>query len=469
MPLLLALLASPCAHALDPFELDPDAFGKEFVKRFQYPPPKPEPAEIPDAREGQAADAAYLAAFPDYDRAYSPAAREAARRELAELRRDARTLSHEQFVMRAAHIAALADNGHTVIGENAFRKNTPRLPLRMYWFPDGLYVLRASPQHADLLGARIDSIDGRTPEALFAVLRDYKGGPDNRRRLALIPVFESPALLEAVGLARSRSELTLAGVKSDGTAFEQRVPGEERGRSAPVSSTPRVLFPAEPNGIEGLQSLLADGADLPIYLRYRQHVFSMDKAPHEGLYVALGVSMDIDEGRVSEFLTAMLARVARDKPRYVALDLRMNGGGDYTQTYPFMAALVAVMGPKGRIYALTSGWTFSAAITTLGALKQAGGEGVEIVGTPVGDRLAFWAEGGAFVLPNAFIAMNYTTARHDYRHRCADLEVCFWLNELYPVRVRSLDPDIAAPLTFAAYRDRRDPAMEAVYRREASR
>jgi hypothetical protein len=35
--------------------------------------------------------------------------------------------------------------------------------------------------------------------------------------------------------------------------------------------------------------------------------------------------------------------------------------------------------------------------------------------------------------------------------------------------VRTLDPDIHAPLTFAAYRERRDPAMEAVLVRQRAR
>jgi hypothetical protein len=39
----------------------------------------------------------------------------------------------------------------------------------------------------------------------------------------------------------------------------------------------------------------------------------------------------------------------------------------------------------------------------------------------------------------------------------------------YPVRVRTLDPDVPAPLTFAAYSTNRDPAMEAVMAREANR
>jgi hypothetical protein len=205
---------------------------------------------------------------------------------------------------------------------------------------------------------------------------------------------------------------------------------------------------------------------VPQYLRDPAHVFSLSPAPRDGLYVALGQSFDASEGPVSGFLASVLERVAREKPRYVAIDFRMNEGGDYTRTYPFMPALLETLPKEARVYALTSGWTFSAAITTVGALKQFGRSRVTLVGSPVGDRLAFWAEGYRFTLPNAFVVVGYTTARHDYSAACTDPDTCFWLNWVYPVRVATLQPEIDAPLSFAAYRALRDPALEAVVARE---
>ena len=90
-------------------------------------------------------------------------------------------------------------------------------------------------------------------------------------------------------------------------------------------------------------------------------------------------------------------------------------------------------------------------------------------GENVGDRLDFWAEGGTFNLPNAFVQVHYASGRHIYDGPCNDRATCFWLNERYPVRVRTLEPDIAAPLTFEAYRALRDPALDAVLAREARR
>lgn len=124
---MLALLVAACASAepLDPSTMDTATFDRELAARFQYGPPEPAPQEIADQGAGQIADATYLQPFAEMDRAYSPATRVQAQRLLAALQRDAGTLSHEQFVLRVAEIAALADNGHTSIGENAFKKNTP--------------------------------------------------------------------------------------------------------------------------------------------------------------------------------------------------------------------------------------------------------------------------------------------------------------------------------------------------------
>ena len=462
--LALACLAlAACTSApqrIDPFTMKRAQFESDFASRFYPPGPKPAPQELADPAAGQVADAKFLQPFADFDRAYSESARAEAKRELARLLEDAASLTHEQFLLRVAHITALADNGHTTINENSFKKNTPRLPLRTFWFADGLYILRASHEQGDLLGARIDGIDGRPVESVFGVMRQYMGGTEIHRRIRLLAMLESPAILQAAGVAREPHALTLSGALADGKPFERRIEAEDRDRSAPVSSTMRVLFPVRTPNLEKLESFLGPDESLPVWLRDPGHLFSTAALEGGGLYVALGSNTD-DEGRIADFLATLLARIVTEKPKFVVLDFRMNGGGDYTKTLPFMGALLEVTRPATKVYVLTSGWTFSAAITSVSALRTFGEGRVILVGEPVGDGLDFWAEGGGFTLPNSAISVFYTTGRHVYNGRCVDPN-CFYLNELYPVHVDNLDPDIPAPLTFAAYRARRDPAMEAV-------
>jgi CheY-like chemotaxis protein len=280
----------------------------------------------------------------------------------------------------------------------------------------------------------------------------------------LAPMLESPALLQAAGLAAAPDRLTLRGVLANGAAFERTIQAEERDRSAWVSSSQRMLFPTSPD--TPMVSLLSDADPLPAYLKHRSNLFVLETLPERGVYVGIGHNGDADEFPIATFLDGALARVRSEQPAYVVLDMRMNGGGDYTTTYAFAQTLPKVAN-GAPIYVFTSPWTFSAAITTVAALETAGGNQVHIVGEPVGDRLDFWAEGGSFNLPNAFVQVHYATGRHVYNGPCRDRATCFWLNDRYPVRVRTLEPDIAAPLTFAAYRALRDPAMDAVLAQQA--
>ncbi len=465
---MLALLVAGCSSIvpLDPAAMDDSTFEHELAARFQYGPPEPEPTEIDDQRAGQISDAEYLARFPEFDRAYSPTARAEAEQRLTQLGAEAGNLSHEQFVLRVAEIAALADNGHTGVGENAFKKDTPRLPLRTYQFADGLYVVWAAPGLSDLLGARIDSIEGHSIDELHAATRRYAGGTDAHRQRMLAPMLESPALMQAAGLASSRDALTLRGVLAGGAPFDRRVEAEQRDRSAWVSSSQRLLFPIWDGA--PMASLIHDTDALPVYLRHRSELFSLEGLPENGLYIGLAHNGDTDDLPIARFLERAMSRVRDERPAYIVIDMRMNGGGDYTTTYAFATALPDAAN-GAPIYVFTSPWTFSAAITTVAAFKTAGRDQVIIVGEPVGDRLDFWAEGGTFNLPNTFLQVHYVSGRHVYDGPCRDRATCFWLNDRYQVRVRTLEPDISAPLTFADYVALRDPALNAVLAREARR
>ena len=68
--------------------------------------------------------------------------------------------------------------------------------------------------------------------------------------------------------------------------------------------------------------------------------------------------------------------------------------------------------------------------------------------------------GGSACLPSLKICVHYQTGRHDYAHPCAGWHQCYWLNWLYPVRVKSLQPDVSVPLRFADWNAGHDAAFE---------
>ena len=65
-----------------------------------------------------------------------------------------RELSDAEILMRMAAVVALSGNPHTRLYLLRNRTELRRLPVRLWWFNDGLYVVRARTDHRDLLGCR---------------------------------------------------------------------------------------------------------------------------------------------------------------------------------------------------------------------------------------------------------------------------------------------------------------------------
>lgn len=140
--------------------------------------------------------------------------------------------------------------------------------------------------------------------------------------------------------------------------------------------------------------------------------------------------------------------------------MRLNSGGDLNKTRDFVQSLPNLA--SGRIFVLTSPCTFSAAISTVGYLKQAVPDRVTIVGEMVGDRLEFFAEGRGVDLPNSGIGIGVATQRHDYKTGCKPFSDCHGNVVRFPIAVPTLAPDIPAAWTIEALRTGRDPALDAV-------
>jgi hypothetical protein len=157
------------------------------------------------------------------------------------------------------------------------------------------------------------------------------------------------------------------------------------------------------------------------------------------------------------------ATIARTSPRNLVVDLRLNGGGNLQLTRDFMRALPTLV--PGQVFVLTSPWTFSAAISSTGYLKQAAPSRVTIVGEEVGDRLVFWAEGGPVTLVNTGLLIGTSRERHDYMNGCRAFTDCHGPVIRAPISVPTLAPEVQAPWTIDDYRAGRDPALQAIAER----
>lgn len=415
-----------------------------------------------------AADVAQVRSqFLDKDRSYSPTARKEAESRLAELEKNAAELTPARFDLALAQIAALADNGHTLALAAPRSRRYERVDMRLVPFGDSFHVLRAKAENEDLLGARLAAIDGVPVEKLRELGRSLSGGvPAWRDRTA--PYFlESPPQLRALGVGKGDAAPEYTFIARDGRTLKRTFTVSPAGADRVGGNATRWMFPVlAPLEDRAWRTLLPETkAPWALQEPVRRFRWRYDEALGT-LVVEMRQSSNAQTEKLADFFDAVEKAVAAHSPRHLVLDLRVNGGGDLTTTRDFAVRLPTMV--SGKVYALTSPWTFSAAISTLGYLKQAAPERVVIVGEPVGDRLQFFAEGRPITLTHSKEMLLPATERHDYQTGCRQMDDCHRNVVIRPIAVKTLDPDIPAPWTLDDYAAGRDPAMAAVAKDIAS-
>lgn len=432
-----------------------------YDSRFYPDPPPARYARPASPLEAQRQDVNYFRQLIAMDRAFSADARAEADARLDALAGSTSALDPDHLRIMLLEIAALADNGHTGLHSDHERNGLPRLlPVRLSEFADGFHVMQTDPADADLLGAKVVAVEGLPIDNVVARLERLRGGPRAFRHHYAGQMLNAAGYLHGLDIAPSAERSTWTFERRDGTTVERTFASYQPGPEDPQPSLWRTRSPAP---IEGDREWAAFVPAAPLAVTYGSpdQMFRELAVPRTCVsLVQLKANIDAGGERIRDFLRRAEANLRVRKPCAIVLDLRQDGGGDYTTTAAFAAALPEIAAPEGGVYVLIGPGTFSAGITTAAFTKQADPSRVTLLGQPVGDRMAFWAEGGSACLPNAPFCFHFSTARHDYRHECTDWRTCFWLNWILPARIDSLAPEELIETSFAAYLYGHDPVLD---------
>ena len=152
------------------------------------------------------------------------------------------------------------------------------------------------------------------------------------------------------------------------------------------------------------------GANAPLYVQHADEGYSESwLADLDAVYLRLFEIDDVGARPLGRFLAAALAGIRQRQPRNAVVDLRGNGGGNYLKARSFAAELGKVI--PGKVFIITDGGTFSAALVTAACLKAASPGRARLVGEHPGDFEQFWAEGGgSLTLPNSGLRIGMATA-----------------------------------------------------------
>jgi len=399
------------------------------------------------------------------DRSFSAAQRQEFSALVAATIDHADTMQPYEFELEVMRAVALAHNGHTYSPTQRFLH---ALPIRLWWFADGLHVVSTHTDSSGLLGARIEKLGGFTPAEALAAIGPFLSGTKQRIRYLSAFYLMSPEVLHRTGATEAAESAPLVLRLRDGTVVEQtlnRVDAFDPSFKQPDRPyfAFSVLIPGDA-ALPGRWPHVLDAvADPPS--TYRKAVDVSVAWVGEGekvLYVRSNQILSGDQNRLDEKLVfgVLQNEVVARRPRCVVVDLRLNQGGNFFNTILFAHALPRLLPPDGKIFVLVSRATFSAALTTAAFLKANGGDRTTLIGEPMVDADSFWAAGGV-TMPNSKIEVQYANGFHDWGAGCTDLDTCYWPAVAFGVRGISLAPDFRIEPTFADYVGARDPVLAA--------
>src|SRR5262249_41230309 len=122
-------------------------------------------------------------------------------------------LTDGQAVLEFMKLMVFLEDGHTAVwnvGENPLFRAA--LPLRFFWFEEGLFVIVAEPKYKELLGARVQAFDGRTTDEVLKGMSPYvqrdRGNPMSLK-MFLPDGIRKLAVLHAAGLIKRPDQVTL--------------------------------------------------------------------------------------------------------------------------------------------------------------------------------------------------------------------------------------------------------------------
>ena len=362
------------------------------------------------------------------------------------------TLVRHEIIVELARIAALVQDGHTNVAPTRDPQiGFTTLPVKLYFFKDGLFVRAAHQSHAKLAGSRVVSIGGVRPDQAYARVRELVGRDNEMDARFFAPfLLAMPEILHALRITRSPDEASFVlqlGGRRQTVTLRPLGPASMMPPDTDVSwwpdsawtdmrsirSTPPLWLRENPNTRYWLEYMPADRL---VYAQYNQVANKEDES-------------------IARFADRLRALVDSTPNTRLVLDLRLNRGGNGSLNRPLLLSLIKSKNLEGRgkLFVLIGRSTFSAAQFLVNDLEQY--TDAVFVGEPSGGKANSYGDSRKIILPNSKITVRVSTL--------------WWQEDPRDIR-QWKGPDVAAELTSRDYARNLDPALEAVrvYRAEPS-
>ena len=353
------------------------------------------------------------------------------------------SLTRAQVVVELQRLAAIIGDGHSSVApwrDTVIAFHT--LPIALYRFSGGYYIRATTRDQSSLLGARVTRIGAVSVDSAESLIASLISR-DNAMAVWMYAPFllAMPEVLQAVGLTRDPASAEIS-LEVNGTA--RSITLTAAGLFPNLSGDADKSWNARPGWID-----LRERSAAPLWLSRTGDTYWFTYVPeYDVLYCQLNEIQERNESLQEFFARALAAADSLGVPRFV-LDLRLNGGGNGYYNRTIVRAFVrSRFDERGRLFVITGRRTFSAAQMLISDLER--WTNPIFVGEPSASRGNHFGDSRRLVLPNSRVTL-----------RVSSLWWQYWdTRDSRPW----IAPEVAAPLTVEAYRDGRDPALEAIAR-----
>jgi len=363
--------------------------------------------------------------------------------ELKQLATDAPALSPDRARARLSRILALVGDGHTTLAAFADGETSiARVPLHLYQFTDGLFIMGAADAHRDLVGSKVIKVGRLDADEALQRARAYCSVDNAMGYLEVAPArLVHPSVLQDIGA-------------TDGGDVEYTI----KPSAGPERTVKIALAPVERSALHGSRVFRPGfvyanaGSPAPLYLRNLDKPLTMESLPdHKAVYFGFHAVAENKGQRFGEFIKQLMQRIDDTKAESLIIDMRLNGGGNTGLVQPLLEAIIRNdrINRPGHLFVIIGRGTFSAAQNTVNLLENY--TRATFVGEPTGSRPNFVGESTYIVLPYSKLRV-YCSSR-------------YWQHAVSTDKRNWVPPQIVAELSSADFAANRDPCLEAVFAR----
>ena len=303
---------------------------------------------------------------------------------MSSLRSRIDALSDEQIVVELMKVLGSLGNGHNlVIPTSPKNGSLKRLPIQLYQFDDGVFIVDAEENFQQWIGYKVDSIGGAPIEVAIQKTNTVNARDNDMQTLWLGPYYLGlPDVLEGLGIVQAANQVAIT--LSDSKGMSQKI------TMNPINWN-FTSFPKIPQLKKKTQPLFLSRMNDPYWYKLLQD--------DNFIYIQFNAVTNKEEQSLEDFNIEVRNQIARSKMQNLILDLRHNHGGDGSLLPPLLKTLESfkVMNPKGRVFVIMGRETFSAGHNLLTEITK----NIDpiLVGEPSGSKPNHIGESGWFQLP----------------------------------------------------------------------